>query len=846
MERAMTNPSDGQLNPGSVPEPAVEVARADVLRTPAPVLATERVAALLLDGWGLSIQGARPLASERDVNVLVEVDRPVDGASERRYVLKVSNPAEDPAVIDMENTAMTHALRVSPDLPLPALVPTASGITVVPITDMGGRACLARLITVVPGHPAEGRPITKQVAEQIGALTARTSLALQGLFHRAGDRVLDWDVRRAPVVLGEPGVLDTLGIPGRELADVLPRLAAAAAATAALPAGLNHADVTLTNILLDHDGEADAPDAPDAVNSETIGAPDPRKVSGLIDFGDMHHTAHVCDLAVALTSVLRNTADHRPASTWELAAGVLAGYQRHRLLAPQEIHVLGDLVIARLGLTLCISQRRARLDEDNRVYINRYDTSTRRVLRELLDLGPDAVTRRLHALAGTGRAIVSSSGHPQPQRHEGPSTEAAEDLLQRRRRVTGGPLSPLFYSRPLEIVRGEGPWLFAADGTRYLDAYNNVAVVGHAHPTVVQSVGRQLALLNTHSRYLHHGIVELAERLLATMPDALDTCLFTTSGTEANELAWRMATAYTGGDAAIVAEHAYHGSSAWMADLSSNEWPPGCRPARVGTFAAPRTSSGGVDRETAVERVAAAAAGLADQGHRAALVLADVGFTSEGILDAPGPFVTGLVDGAHQAGALFVADEVQSGFGRVGPAFWRFAAAGISPDFVTLGKPMGAGYPIGALITRREIADSLARDYEYFSTFAATPAAAAAALAVLDVLQQEAIPEQAARVGAHLHERLQGLARHEALLGDVRGTGLIAGIDIIGPETARDPTARRAFTRALLDALRDERVLAGATGPHGTTLKVRPPLIWRPDHADLFAEALARAVSRTG
>ena len=158
----------------------------------------------------------------------------------------------------------------------------------------------------------------------------------------------------------------------------------------------------------------------------------------------------------------------------------------------------------------------------------------------------------------------------------------------------------MFYDEPLEIVRGEGPWLIAADRTRYLDAYNNVAVIGHAHPALTHAVSRQLAELNTHSRYLHPRIVELAERLLATVPAGLDTCLFTTSGTEANELAWRMATAHTGGNAAVVAEHAYHGSSAWMADLSPNEWPAGYRPAHVATFAAPRPATGGTDRATAV------------------------------------------------------------------------------------------------------------------------------------------------------------------------------------------------------------------------------------------------------
>jgi 4-aminobutyrate aminotransferase-like enzyme len=388
--------------------------------------------------------------------------------------------------------------------------------------------------------------------------------------------------------------------------------------------------------------------------------------------------------------------------------------------------------------------------------------------------------------------------------------------------------------------------LDAADGTRSLDAYNNVAVVGHCHPTVVQSVCRQLALLNTHSRYLHDGIVELAERLLATMPESLDTCLFTTSGTEANDLAWRMATAYTGGNAAIVAEHGYHGSSKWLADLSANEWPPRYRPAHVATFAAPRASTGGVDRGTAADRIAAAAVRLAGSGDRAALVLADIGFTSEGVLDAPGEFVEGLVDGAHAAGALFLADEVQSGFGRVGPAFWRFAAAGVVPDLVTLGKPMGAGYPIGALITRREIAECLARDYEYFSTFAATPAAAAAGLGVLDVLENERIPDQVVAVGEYLRQGLRGLAGRDPRLGDVRGTGLVAGVDITGPRHLIDTGERRAFARALLDALRENQVLAGLTGPDGTVLKVRPPLIWTTADVDRFTAAISTSLATVG
>ena len=283
-----------------------------------------------------------------------------------------------------------------------------------------------------------------------------------------------------------------------------------------------------------------------------------------------------------------------------------------------------------------------------------------------------------------------------------------------------------------------------------------------------------------------------------------------------------------------------------MADLSSNEWPAGYHPSHVATFAAPRPSTGGIDRRTAAGRVTAAAARLADHGDQAALVLADLGFTSEGILDAPADFIAGLVDGAHSAGALFLADEVQAGFGRVGPAFWRFAAAGVTPDFVTLGKPMGAGYPIGALITRREIADSLARDYEYFSTFAATPAAAAAGLAVLDVLENERHPRT--------HPNRRGLpARQAARAGAARRPPRRRPRDRADrghrghrPATRPGPAGRRAFARALLDALRDHHVLAGLTGPDGTVLKVRPPLIWHTGQADLFTAAVAESLATIG
>lgn len=792
----------------------------DVLSEPAPRLSGDAVRALLAELWGMRAQALAPLPSERDLNLMVD----------RRWVLKVANPAEASANIDMELAAMAHLEQVAPDLPVPRTVPTRRGMPSAPVTDAAGRACVARVVTALPGEQAEGQPIGEDLAEQVGSVTARTSRALGGFFHpAAGGRGLDWDMRRLEVVARRAVASGHLHA-AEPLAEVVGRVQPALRATRALPGGVQHADVTLTNLIVD-DG----------------------RITGVIDLGDMHHTADVCDLAVALTSVLRNTAQEQPVGTWELAGAVLRGYQRHRWLSPEEVEVLGELVLARLALGTLISRTRAAVHVDNTDYITQHDATSARLLEDLAASTPEDLAARLHRLAGTSHAGTGASGAAAAAGNTTvpgstvapPSTTA---LRARRDAVMGGPVAPLFYRDPVQVVAGEGPWLHGADGRRYLDAYNNVAVVGHTDPTVTGRVARQLARLNTHSRYLHPEVVELAERLVATMPEGLDTVLFTTSGTEANELAWRIATEVTGGDGALVVEHAYHGSTGWMADLSSSEWPPGHRPARVGTYRAPHhhgVDPGDLGTGAAGERVAQGAAYLRKNGHRPALLLADSGFTSEGVHDAPAGYLQGLVDGAHREGALYLADEVQVGYGRTGPGLWCFTRAGITPDLVSLGKPMGAGYPIGALVTRRELADRLAERYEYFSTFAATPAAAAAGNAVLDVLADRRLPERALMVGGYLAGRLRELAADSPVLGEVRAVGLVAGVDVLaGP--AGSAGDARAVAQELVERLVRRGVLAGLTGPGGDVLKVRPPLVWGREHVDLFVDRLAGALEGLG
>jgi 4-aminobutyrate aminotransferase-like enzyme len=354
-----------------------------------------------------------------------------------------------------------------------------------------------------------------------------------------------------------------------------------------------------------------------------------------------------------------------------------------------------------------------------------------------------------------------------------------------------------------------------------------VPVVGHAHPAVVQAISRQSAILNINSRYLHPHAVELAERLLATMPAELDTCVFANSGSEANDLAWRMATLFTGHTGAVVTDHAYHGVSAATAVMSTNSYPAAKRPPHVAVFPAPLPLPDGspADAAAASSAVRHARAELHRHDHEIALLAVDTVFSSGGILEPGAGYLPALVAGTRAAGGLFLADEVQAGFGRAGTHLWRFQDFGVTPDLVTLGKPMGNGHPIAALITRREIADRLAAEDEYFSTYAGNPVSCAAALAVLDVIEDAGLVGHTGRIGATVRAGLR-----ELTADPVRGPGLMIGVQL------------GAGAPDVAEALRDAGVLAGTTGYGNDTLKIRPPLIWNDDHVDEFLTAFAAAL----
>ena len=423
-----------------------------------------------------------------------------------------------------------------------------------------------------------------------------------------------------------------------------------------------------------------------------------------------------------------------------------------------------------------------------------------------------------------------------------PPTTDTSALLARRTRLLG-PAYRLFYEEPLHLVRGEGVWLYDTQGKRYLDAYNNVASVGHAHPHVTEAIARQASTLNTHTRYLHTGILDYAERLLAHMPPALGHAMFTCSGSEANDLALRIARTHTGGQGLIITRYAYHGVTAALAEASPSLGALMRLGDTVRTVPAPPPAGqdpAEVGRRFA-QGVREAIADLAAAGMRPAALIVDTVFSSDGVYSAPAGFLQEAVQAVRDAGGLFIADEVQPGFGRTGEAFWGFARHGLVPDIVTLGKPMGNGHPVAGLAVQPGVLAAFAATCRYFNTFGGNPVSMAAAGAVLDVIERESLQANALSVGIYLRERLTALRLRHPQVGEVRGAGLFVGLALRQHDGAGPPPTTLA-TR-VVNALRQRGVLLSATGPAADILKIRPPLVFQHTHADLLVDTLDQVLA---
>jgi len=436
---------------------------------------------------------------------------------------------------------------------------------------------------------------------------------------------------------------------------------------------------------------------------------------------------------------------------------------------------------------------------------------------------------------------IPDRAFPQAQR-------AKQELLASRKERLGPNLS-ISYSEPLHIVRARKQFLYDIDGYRYLDVVNNVCHVGHCHPHVVRAAQRQMAVLNTNTRYVYDQLTDYAERLAATLPDPLSVCFFVNSGSEANDLALRLARAYTGRQDTICLDVAYHGNLTSLIDISPYKFDgPGGKGAPPTTHVAlmPDPYRGkytGTGRETGVayaNHVQQLITTLQGQGNEVASFITESVLGCGGQIVLPDGYLAAAYDHVHAAGGLCIADEVQVGFGRVGSHFWGFATQGVVPDIVTMGKPIGNGHPLGAVVTTPEIAAAFANGMEYFNTFGGNPVSCAVGLAVLDVIETEQLQAHALRVGTQLMDGLRALMLHFPLIGDVRGLGLFVGVELVLDREAKKPAGAHASYVA--NRMRDHGILISTDGPDHNVLKLKPPLVFDEADADRLITTLEKVL----
>ncbi|MFA5520786.1 MAG: aspartate aminotransferase family protein [Castellaniella sp.] len=426
-----------------------------------------------------------------------------------------------------------------------------------------------------------------------------------------------------------------------------------------------------------------------------------------------------------------------------------------------------------------------------------------------------------------------------PDQLDGLAAET-RDAVRRRIRLLG-PAYRLFYQNPVEVYRGEGVLLYDSQGNEYLDAYNNVVSVGHGHPRVVQAISEQMAQLCTHTRYLQKGILDYAEALLATFGGSLSAhghMMFTCTGSEANDLALRMARHLTGRRGVIITHEAYHGNSYLTTGISPSlgeRSPLGTWVRQVpapDSFRLPAETLG----EWMAEQVERQIYDLERHGDGVAAFIADSAFSSDGIYTHPATVLAPVAEVVRKAGGLFIADEVQSGFGRLGDSLWGYQRHGVDPDIVTLGKPMGNGFPVAGVAVMHPIVEAFGRDMRYFNTFGGNTVAIAAAQAVLDVINDEGLVENSKAIGGFILDGLRALAERHPRVGDVRGSGLYMGVELVNNREDKTPDA--AAAAAIVNGLRERRVLISATGFDANVLKIRPPLVFQREHGQRLLDAL--------
>ena len=761
------------------------------LHTSPPAFTLESAEQMAWEIFGVAGQ-ARRLYGERDQNFRIKT------AAGSGIIFKILGPSELPEAVEFQIAALDHIKIMDPSLPVPRVCRTAGGEAYACVKGAAGTPHMVRALDFQLGQVMDAIEPTPGLLRDVGATLARLNKAMANFFHPGAGQKIVWDLRAIETMRPFAALIDPAA--DRALVEgVLGRFLAFRPALARLRHQPVHNDLHPGNMLVNEDAS---------------------RITGLLDFGDMIHGPLIFDLAVTAAETVGDVLD--PIT---YATHVVAGYDAVNPLEPDEFEALFEAIIARHALAATIMAWRKQNDP--------------------------AGAEKLAALAGIGIAAIQAYLAEGKERVvarfraacAAPLEADCAGLTVRRFAVLGKGLE-LSYEQPVHLVYGQGVYLYTPDGTDYLDAYNNVPSVGHGNAHVADAISRQMRRLCANTRYLHETVVEYAERLTATLPDGLEHVLFVNSGSEANDAAYRIAKAVTVKKGVVIMACAYHGITDVVAALSPY-YGPFAQPLAdfVEVLENPDPFRGRFSGPDAVELYAAdvdrAIAALEARGHGVAMLLIDSAFVSSGIINTPPGYFAAVAQKVRAAGGLVAGDEVQSGFGRMGEAFWGFTRHGVVPDMVTMGKPMANGHPTGALVTRPEILEAFTRKIDFFSTFGGNPVSAAAALATLEVLQQEQLQQNALRTGEFLRNELAGLQGEFPVLADVRGTGLMTGVEVY-----EDGQPSQKLAKRIANGLRQARVLIGTEGPDGNVLKIRPPLPFGPQDAARLVEALRRVLCR--
>ncbi|MBO9729554.1 MAG: aminotransferase class III-fold pyridoxal phosphate-dependent enzyme [Chitinophaga sp.] len=715
----------------------------------------------------------------------------------QQYICKVADISSDLHLLDAQLKMLRHL----------ADTPVAKGFQQVLLNQQGEEITrlstgYMRILTFLEGRIwADEIAHTPQLLLSLGHFLGRMDRALQGFAHPAAYRIYSWDLRNTLAArVNLPAIKDHerrrmvayfLLQFETEIVPLLPQLRMA----------VIHNDANDYNLLVKNEA-----------------------VTGLIDFGDMVYTQLVNNLAIACTYAMLHQEDPLTA-----AAQVVKGYQAEWPLTDQEIGCLYYLVAARLCISVTNSALRTAEGSNNPFHFIT-EAGAWKLLYQLIQINPMAATDAFRVAAGMAPLIK-------------PADDYAPLLAERKQRI-GRNLS-ISYKQPLKIWKGALQYLYDDKGRTFVDCVNNVSHVGHCHPTVVQAIQHQAARLNTNTRYLHDELVDFARQLTATLPDSLQVCFFTNSGSEANDLAIRMSRHYTKQKDVIVLDHAYHGTSTVAMELSPYKFDG------KGGFGKPAHTHKAMNPDlyrgpykyndpnagTAyAQDVADIITRLSGEGKGIAAFICETLLGVGGQIPLPPGYLEQVYKHVRAAGGLCIADEVQVGFGRVGNQFWGFQLQEVVPDIVVLGKPIGNGHPLAAVVTTQAIADAFNNGMEYFNTFGGNPVSMACGKAVLQTIQDEEMQQHALETGEHFMAGLRELMAKYPIIGDVRGHGLFIGAELVRSRETLEPAVPEIDV--VVEKMKDRGFLISTDGPLHNVLKIKPPLVFNKENADTFLRHL--------